>query len=196
MATRRELQARSTRADIMASARRLFAERGFAATSVADIARDAGVAVPTVYKSAGTKQAILHALVDAVDEEAGVLEGRAAIRAAEGPEAILHAAVTITRHMQERCGDVISGLASAAAAHDDARAALAEGERRHREGMRTVARRLKGSGALRVPVNDATATIVLLTSRHAYAELTQELGLSFDRAQAWIEERLAALLLD
>src|SRR5687768_10648820 len=106
--SRRALQADATRAEILATARRLFAERGFGATSVADIAREAGVAVPTVYKSAGGKQAILQALVDAVDEEGGVPQGRAAVFAAPDAAGTLRAAVAVTRGLHENAGDIIA----------------------------------------------------------------------------------------
>src|SRR5688572_27541076 len=70
--SRRQLQAEATRRDILAAARRLFAERGYAATSMAAIAEAAGAAVQTVYDSVGPKRAILLALNDVLDEEAGV----------------------------------------------------------------------------------------------------------------------------
>jgi AcrR family transcriptional regulator len=46
---RRLDQAQRTRADIAEAARRLFVSQGWAATTVRDVAREAGVSVPTVY---------------------------------------------------------------------------------------------------------------------------------------------------
>lgn len=48
----------------MTAARRLFAEHGYQATSIEDIAREAGVARPTVYASVGTKAEIFTALLE------------------------------------------------------------------------------------------------------------------------------------
>ena len=56
---RRQEQAEATRQAILDAARALFIERGYAGTTVADIAAAARVAVPTVYVSVGTKPAIL-----------------------------------------------------------------------------------------------------------------------------------------
>lgn len=50
---------------VMNAARRLFTERGYQATSIEDIAREAGVARPTVYASVGTKTEIFTALLEA-----------------------------------------------------------------------------------------------------------------------------------
>ena len=53
--SRRDRQAAETRQEILDTAARLFAERGFAATSIKDIAAEAGVAVQTIYSSVGSK---------------------------------------------------------------------------------------------------------------------------------------------
>ncbi len=55
----------ATRQSVIAAARRLFGERGYAATSIEAIAAAAGVAVPTVYAAFGNKRSILRALIDA-----------------------------------------------------------------------------------------------------------------------------------
>ena len=52
--TLREERARETRLRIRKSARRLFAARGFAETTIAQIAKDAGVAPQTVYAVFGS----------------------------------------------------------------------------------------------------------------------------------------------
>ena len=69
---RREVAAAETRREILRAARRLFAERGFASTSVQQIAEESGVAVQTIYSSIGSKAALVLALNDLIDEEAGV----------------------------------------------------------------------------------------------------------------------------
>jgi AcrR family transcriptional regulator len=59
---RRREQAAATRQAILEAAERLFSERGYIGTSVAEIAAEARVAVKTVYAVFGTKVEVLRAL--------------------------------------------------------------------------------------------------------------------------------------
>src|ERR1700712_3902928 len=69
---RRNRMAEQTRGEILVAARRLFAQRGYAATSINDIAEEADVAVQTIYARLGSKRGMLIALIDLIDQEAGV----------------------------------------------------------------------------------------------------------------------------
>ncbi|MCQ7029660.1 TetR/AcrR family transcriptional regulator, partial [Escherichia coli] len=57
-------QAAATRRAVLQAARDLFAEHGYAGTSISAIAARAGVAVDTVYAAAGRKPALLRELVE------------------------------------------------------------------------------------------------------------------------------------
>src|SRR3954447_21416033 len=59
---RRREQAEATRREILAAAQRLFEERGYAATTMAAIAKEARVALKTVYIAFETKSGLLRAL--------------------------------------------------------------------------------------------------------------------------------------
>src|SRR5947209_19797093 len=107
---RREQMALQTRRDILQTARRLFAERGYVATSVTDIAEAAGVAVQTIYARLGSKRGMLMGLIDLIDEEAGVDDLVAAVSSASTAAETLRAEVRLTRVFQERCGDIIGAL--------------------------------------------------------------------------------------
>src|ERR1700750_2915861 len=111
---RRPAMADQTRHDILQAARQLFARRGYAATSVTDIAREAGVAVQTIYARVRSKRGSLMALIALIDEEADVGGLVAGVRAASTPEDALAAEVRLTRAFQERCGDIIGALFAAA----------------------------------------------------------------------------------
>ena len=130
--------AQQTRGDILRAARRLFAERGYAATSINDIADEAGVAIQTIYARLGSKRGLLLALIDLIDEEAGVGPLAEEVMSARTPLAALRAGVRLTRSFQERCGDIIEALATAAGAEPELTDAVAEGQRRHREGARII----------------------------------------------------------
>jgi AcrR family transcriptional regulator len=63
-ASGRREQARATRRRVLASARELFLERGYAATTMTEVASRADVAVQTIYSTVGSKAALLKAVLD------------------------------------------------------------------------------------------------------------------------------------
>ncbi len=62
--TRRRQQAQQNRHAVLAAARQRFLAQGYATTTIAEIARDAGVSVEMVYKAFATKAGVLKALFD------------------------------------------------------------------------------------------------------------------------------------
>ncbi len=60
-------------AEVLDSARRLFLRRGYAATSVSDIAADAAVSKATIYNNFPDKDALLTALVERSSAEAAAI---------------------------------------------------------------------------------------------------------------------------
>ena len=194
---RREQMAHQTRRDILAAARRLFAERGYTATSINDIAAEAGVAVQTIYARLGSKRGMVLALIDLIDEEAGVNQLVPGVMNASTSHEALRAGIGISRAVQERCGDVIEALFTAAGAEPDLAEAVAEGQRRHREGARLVVGRIRELGGLRedVPPAHAQAVFSLSTTHEAWRELTEGFHLGWDTAEAQLADALTRSLL-
>lgn len=62
--SRRTLQAAQTRDAVLEAGRTLFAETGWAGTTLAAIAEEAGVSVETVYKGFASKKGLLRAAMD------------------------------------------------------------------------------------------------------------------------------------
>jgi AcrR family transcriptional regulator len=194
---RRQQQAETTRRDILRAARRLFADRGYSATSMADIAREAGIAVQTIYASCGPKRDLVLALVDTIDDEAEVAALARRLAGSNEPAEIISLGVRVTRQLNERCGDIISALLSAAPIEPDAAAAAEEGKRRHRDGTARTAHKLHALGALRdgLTDDDAAALLATLTWRPVYAQLTQEHNWTYDHCEQWITSVLVSSLL-
>ena len=61
---RRQEQAAQTRRDILAAAGTLFRERGYAGTSMPQIAAEAGVVVETVYRAFGSKAGLFREVIE------------------------------------------------------------------------------------------------------------------------------------
>lgn len=194
---RRAQQAADTRREILRAARGLFAERGYAGTSLADVAAEAGVSVPTLYASVGSKAKIALALVEFTNVEVGMAElARALAEVTTGP-ALIAAEVHLNRVLNELGGDVIRALVSAAASEPEVVPSVEEGRDYHRRGQRAVAARLARMGALRpgVDVSEAAAVLTAMTLPEMFAQLTLTEGWSFDRVEEWLTDGLTRLLL-
>jgi AcrR family transcriptional regulator len=186
-----------TRSEILAAARTLFGQRGYAPTSIAEIAEEAGVAVQTIYSRLGSKHGILIALLDLIDEEAGVPAAAAAINVARSAPEALRAAVSLTRAFQERCGDIISTLTAAAGTEPELAGAVEEGRRRHRHGARLTINKIAALGGLRPDLNPDTAAALLsaATTHEAWRELVDGNGLAWNAAEQAVYESLDRSLL-
>ena len=164
---------------------------------MSDIARQAGVAVQTIYASCGSKRDLVLALVDTIDEEADVAALAARQTQSDEPKEIVGLGVRLTRQLNERCGDIIGALLSAAPVEPDAAAAAEEGKRRHRDGTARTAHKLHALGALRrgLSADDAAALLAVLTWQPVYAQLTQEHSWTYDDCERWITSVLVSSLL-
>lgn len=193
---RRQRQAEQTRTEILATARRLFSERGYAATPISAVAGESGVSVPTLYSSVGSKAQIALSLVEFINDEVDMTGLAAAQAAAETPADLLRANARLTRVLNERCGDIIRALLSAAAADAGVAAAEAEGRRVHREGSRGVVEQLHAMNGLRngLSVDQGGAILTTLTAPESVDRLTREHGWSFDDLEEWLAEASLALL--
>jgi len=195
---RREVAAAETRREILRAARRLFAAHGYPGTSLQQIAEEAGVAVQTIYSSIGSKAALILALNDLVDEEAGVAQLAAGVRSETDPPQMIAKVVHLTRQLNERCGDLLQALLSAAPAEPDVAAAFADGMRRHESGIARMTQRLGAQGALRAGTTpeQAASAFAMMTSPPSWQQLTQRAGWTFDQSEAWLTASLTQLLLE
>jgi len=195
---RRERMAQQTRREILETARKLFAERGYVATSVSDIAEEAGVAVQTIYARLGSKHGLLMGLLDLIDEEGNVSEGAGAVVTASTAAAALKAEIRLTRVLQQQCGDIIGALLTAAAIEPGLEHAVAEGQRRHRNGASLTIKRISELGGLRegLPAARAAALLSAATSHYAWSELVDASNLSWSQAEQTLSDALARAILE
>jgi AcrR family transcriptional regulator len=200
----RQAQARETRRRVVVAARDLFVEQGYAATSIAAVARRAGVSSDTIFKRFGSKIALLREVLDVVvggdDDDVPLLER-------SDPEAMR---VEPDQHQQvalfaagmteqlDRLGPLDEILRSAAAV--DAEAAALRDDiqlRQRRQAMHTVVGWVAANGGLRegMTLGDAAAAVWTLTSPEVHAMLRVTWGWSSMRYTQWLNDTLAATLL-
>lgn len=200
--SRRREQAERTRTAILDTARREFLEHGYAATTVARIAEEAGTSVETLYKAYGGKAGLVRALW-----ERG-LRGRAAIPAPErsdvlsstatDPVAVLKGWGRFTTELAPEGAPIVLLIRAAAATDADMAALLAEVEEQRRRRMRHNARRLKERGWLRAGISLSQATDILWTysSAELYDLLVLRSGWSPRRYGEFVGDATIAALLD
>jgi AcrR family transcriptional regulator len=167
-ASGRKAAARETRARIVAAARRLFLDRGYAGTRMAEIADEAGVSLETVYASVGTKPSLMRHLVEVAlsgtDEPVPALErvSTREIRAEPDPRRKLAMLAKVIRVLNQRVAPLWVVLKEAAAADAELGALAGEFDRRRAGHMRVfVAEALAATGTLRSELSVDTAADVI-----------------------------------
>ncbi|MEU4341836.1 helix-turn-helix domain-containing protein [Nocardia sp. NPDC023852] len=194
---RRQAQAHRTRADIAEAARRLFISQGWASTTVREVAREAGVSVPTVYAAYGNKTGLVWALVDAADLPADPKRLLADLGAATTPEKQLAAMAGYDRRLFERSGDLITLIREAGRTEADL-ATIYERVRRAADQTRVDVFSSWPASTLRPGVDLATAVDVYaaLCNIDVYTILIHERGWPPDQIEHWWGQTLSRQLLD
>ena len=161
-------RALATRRRMLASARDLFIEQGYAGTTVEQIAADAGVAVQTVYYTFRTKGLLLRELVEvtaAGEEPAVPVMGRAWARemlSATSAQRVLALAVEHGTAIYERVSPLWPAVTAAAGADPDVTAYWQAVGAGRRDGQRQLVARLVGLDALRPGLDPERATDLVM----------------------------------
>jgi AcrR family transcriptional regulator len=180
----RQAQARRNRQVILDAAQRHFLEGGYAATTIAAIAAEAGVSVETIYKAFGGKPGLVRAIYDrglAGQQPVPAYQRADEMREREtDPRAIMRNWGTIASEVSAVVSP-IARLVRAAAASDPDMAALLHANNDVREQRaRHHARFLKRRGYLREGVSVAQAADIIwtCTSDELYDLLVTQRGWS------------------
>lgn len=199
----REDQARRTRAAVLEAARALFATKGYAATTVAAIAKDAGVAVDTVYAAVGSKPQLLRTLIETAVSGASrplPLEQRAwvqEIQAAPTAREKLRLYARTVREIHDRMGPLLVVLRDAAERSDELAELASTLRTRRAANMRRFAREVASTGELRPGLTvDEMADVVWATnSAEFYSLLIRERGWTPEQYEAWLADSWARLFI-
>jgi TetR/AcrR family transcriptional regulator of autoinduction and epiphytic fitness len=199
----RTRQARETRRRIVEAAARLFVRDGYAATSIAAIAEEAGVAVPTVYAGLRSKAGVLRAVVDLTvrgDDEAVPLASRSEWREMEredDPRRQLALFARIHRQIGDREAAVFAQLEAAAGADPEATRMLADHDDRRYQTQSRLARSLHRKKALKrgLTAREAADLIWTLASERTYLALVRDRGWRPEQYERWVVDQLEAALL-
>lgn len=193
--TLRQRQAQATADLIVAAARALFVERGYASTTIEAIAEQAEVAVSTVYAVFGSKRGILRAIRLAWHERSHIRDvtyGDLGETPARERIALLAAA---TRRQWELGAEVTSIYDSAADADPEAAAELSQALEGRRKAMQHFADGLEPHLRPGLTAVRAADLLQALCMPEVYRQLVQRSAWSGEEYQAWLEQILLRELL-
>ncbi|HEU0035206.1 MAG TPA: helix-turn-helix domain-containing protein [Kofleriaceae bacterium] len=202
-ASGRQRRALETQERVLDVARRLFAERGYAETTLDAIASEAGVATPTVYAAFQSKRgvlsALLHRLVSGAPGGTPLLQmpGPRAIAAEPDPRRMLAMFVQDVTGVQARVMPMYEVMKHAARTDDEIAELFGKMQQYRYGNLETIPKQLAVLGALRegLTIEDAARTLWVVTSPEARQLLCGQAGWSLEHYQAWLEDVLVQTLL-
>jgi AcrR family transcriptional regulator len=200
---RRREQAAVTRRKILEAAQRLLERDGYAATSMAAIASDAGVSLKTVYLAFETKRGVLLALWHLLlrgDEEPIPVGERPWFRAVldePDPERQLRLNVRNAKMVRARIGPLLEVVRSAAAGDPEIDELWNRIQAEFYDNQRSIVEILDRKNALRPGLDVARATDILWTLNHPnlYRLLVNDRGWTPAEHEQWLGDLLCSQLL-
>jgi AcrR family transcriptional regulator len=200
---RGQARTRLARRAVVAAARELFLDRGYAATTIDAISNLADVPPATVYRLFTSKPGILKALLDTSiggDDQPLAMHDRpdvADLLTGTDPTKLLAGFAGITAAVNHRSNDVYRVLLSAAGSDIAAAQLLAEIQEQRDRGQGELARGLARNGALRAGLreSDAADLIHALMSPELYRLLVIDRHWTLDHYQQWLATTLTQQLV-
>jgi AcrR family transcriptional regulator len=198
---RRQEGAERRRTAVVEAARRLFVRDGFAATTIARIAEDAGVSEEMVYKAFGNKIALVRAIRDrALAGEGPVHAERRSDKmqaSQHDPRTIIRGWGVLTMEVAPRVAPVLLLVRDAAASDPELARLQEEMDASRLTRMTHNARTLLKDGHLREGITLDAATDVLWTysSPELYELLVIRRGWTVERYGRFIADAIIAALL-
>jgi AcrR family transcriptional regulator len=200
---RRREQAAATRRAILEAAQRLFERDGYAPTTMAAIAAEAGVALKTVYVAFETKSGLLrvlwHLLLRGDEDEVPVGERvwYRAVLAEPDVERRVRLTARNSRLVKARAGGILRVIRTAALVDADIAGLWERIETDFHANQRAIVKTLHADGALRPGLGVERAADILWTLNHpdVWHLLVGERGWSAAAWERWFAEAVRAQLL-
>jgi len=200
--SRRLAQVRATRLRIIESAKRLFIESGYPATTIEAVADAADVSLPTLYRLFGSKGALLAAVLDTSfggDDEPIAFGDRPAVRAARREAdtvKMVEAFGRILTELMERTSAILHVLATAAQVDPEAADLLAKIRRQRHTGQSRIVAALVERGALDPDLDPSKAAdmVYAFMSPDVHRIFTIERGWTSEDYELWAVRCLRSLL--
>jgi AcrR family transcriptional regulator len=197
----REEQAARTRLRILAAASELFLERGYARTTMKDIAAQADVARDTVHAIFGSKARVLTALIDLRLVPDGTVTNvtqrpdAQAIRDEVDQRKQIELFAKFITGISTELRPVFEILRTASAVEPEMAKVFQEMDRFRMNNMQTYAKWIANRGPLRVSTRRAAEIIWALASPDVARMLCDEIGWTESQHARWLSDTLIRALL-
>ena len=200
---RRRAQAAATRRGILDAAKRLFEQRGYAATTMAAVAAEANVAVKTVYVTVETKSGILRALWNLLlrgeHDELPIAQQQVYREVLDepDPERQLRLNARNSRVAKVRIGTIFEVIQSAARVDPDIEALWGRIQTEYHANQRAIVESLEAKKALLPGLSVDRAADILWTLNHPslWQLLVGERGWTPEDYEQWCGDLACAQLL-
>jgi AcrR family transcriptional regulator len=176
---------------------RLFHEHGYGKVTVQDIAREAAIAVPTVYASVGGKAAALAILIEDSMRGSAAGETTAAVYECGDPRDAIRTIVHGVRTDNERYHDIVKVMRDAAAVEQTAADILARSDGIYRARLTDALDRIGEMGALMPELTFHRAIDIawFYLGHQSWHVLVDAQRWTWEEAEQWLTSQLTAALL-
>jgi AcrR family transcriptional regulator len=190
------MQAQMTRERIVAAARQLMAERGWAGATIDAIAEQAGVATPTVYAAFGNKRSIVDAMREGMLRDSQIPELMSQAAAEPDASKRLELWAKLIRHQMETSYDVIAIHRQAARADPEFAAEYRKVLDNRAKTFADFIKAIRGDLGNGMDTPTATDLLWAFSNEELYRELVAERGWSHDRYEQWLARTLVTQLIE
>ena len=184
-----------TRKAILEAARELFRRQGYAATTIEQIASEAGVGLSTIYAVLTNKRTILVEVRWRAVEEAGVMERFQAALDEPVPTQRLQRIAELLRHLYATAGDVFAVERAAAGADPEVAESWARHRRERGENFSKIIAPLHQHLARELTLDRALDIVQALANYELFEELVVIAGWTQDEFEEWLGQTLRDQLL-
>jgi AcrR family transcriptional regulator len=202
--TRRQVQAGETRRQILDAAQKLFIEHGYAGATIEAIAKEAGVALKTVYAAFKNKWKILVTLLNNSSSNSG--EENIPMLERAGPKAVsqehdqrrqLQMFAQVVANNMERAAYISEIMQVAAKTEADVDKMVQNLNKQRWQHMAVAVQQIVTNGPLQEKMDAAHATDIVwtLTSPEVFLLLTRDRGWSKEKYAEWLADTLTRALL-
>ena len=191
----RQRHAAFTRTAILDAARGLFRRQGYAATTIEQIATEAGVGLSTVYAVLTNKRTILVEIRWKAVQEAHVIENFQVALDEPEPARRIERMAQLIRQLYDTGGDVFAVEHAAAGADPEVAASWATHHRERGENLSKIVEPLRPHLAPGLEPGRALEIVQALVNYGVYEELVVISGWTADEYEAWLGRTLCDQLL-